>query len=273
MPQQPDAPASPSTQSGVASDRRNAMGADMVRMQALSASGAVAGDGGYVYRPQDDGTITILHDPSGAATGVNLSSGASYDRIASELQAKGAMPKPEADLGESLDPAMPPPALSQERTLLGRQSPQEPPNAVSDAEAEKMRSDAIALEQEKVESPTGGTSEHPGVTERRELAEKLRAGELDMTPAPGGDFNPWSDARERIAEAMTRPDEVVEPLPVPGTPNVTVEPPSPPPEPPDTADTADTGRVNVAAQALSLPEGDPRREAALEAALREIVGD
>jgi hypothetical protein len=149
-----------STASGVASDRRNEMGADMARRQALSMDGAVEGAGNFVYRRMGDGSITVLHDPKGAATGVNLSTGEAFNQIDAELKAKG-FPNPmefAESPGDGRVPAEDLGLMSADRQEIIQLGAQSNPG-VSASEAEKMRSDAIAMEQGRVESevhPTEG---------------------------------------------------------------------------------------------------------------------
>jgi len=209
--------------------RRSAMGDTYLKQQALATPGAVAGDGGYVYRPDDAGSaITVLYDPGQAATGVTLTEGPEFEAIRSELVRRGVMSPAEPPVGVSAGEA----EKMRSDAIAMEQGQVESIPGVSAGEAEKMRSDAIAMEQDRVESPRdpaspeqtaradqaaqaqfretraaqtadGPTSEHPAVTEQRELQERLAAGELDMTPAPGGDYSPWAQKEEAAPRSIS----------------------------------------------------------------------
>ena len=82
--------------------RRSAMGDTYLKQQALATPGSVAGDGGYVYRPDDAGSaITVLYDPTQAATGVTLTEGPEFEAIRSELVRRGVMSPAEPPVGVS----------------------------------------------------------------------------------------------------------------------------------------------------------------------------
>jgi hypothetical protein len=213
------------------------MGEAMMRQQALSTPGSVLGTGGYVYRPADDGrSVTILHDPTGQATGSTLSAGDHYEAIKYELQQRGAMPAAAPSVpasGTEFVPDAQAEQMRQQAIMSEQEKLESAPSAqsVSDEEAEQMRQQAIMAEQEKVESPRDAlerlqlleqaerqaemesdTAEPEGrgrqrrVFDRENLKRKLAAGELDMTNAPGGDINPWRQAAEALAARGEKPD-------------------------------------------------------------------
>lgn len=213
--------------------RRDQMGEAMMRQQALSTPGSVLGTGGYVYRPADDGrSVTILHDPTGQATGSTLSAGDHYEAIKYELQQRGAMPAEAPSLPAEFVPDAQTAEVLRQQAIAGEKVvTAHGPQSVSDEEAEQMRQQAIMAEQEKVESPrdalerlqlleqaerqaemASDTAEpewrgrQRRVFDRENLKRKLAAGELDMTNAPGGDFNPWRQAAEALAARNEKPN-------------------------------------------------------------------
>ena len=98
--------------------RRDAMGNAVQKNQALASPGAIEGAGDYVYRPNPDQSITILHDPTGAATGVDIDSGPAYEAIQAELAARA--PREEPNLGESpVEPGVDAPVRPRDDVPLG----------------------------------------------------------------------------------------------------------------------------------------------------------
>lgn len=95
--------------------------------------GAVQGNGGYVYRLNEDGSIKIEFDPIGKVNGLVLRKGSAYDAIKKELGGETAAP-PEA---KPADDAMETQAqadikLAEEARARGGQNPATPaPNPTS----------------------------------------------------------------------------------------------------------------------------------------------
>lgn len=237
--------------------RRDAMGADMVKRQTLTLDGAVEGAGGYVYKPMPDGSVTILNDPSGNATGVNLTTGEAYDAIVAELKAKGvpvsgAAPQPppvlpEAapiDLGES-DPSAPDSASG---SRLGFMSAEDPADVVLGPQSPRDLRDSM------------GSQIAGGGADVAAEDIKFEGAKSDDEIAQDIKFEPVTD------------DDIAEGVKFEGAP--------PKPGANDTAFTAPVaendratgpGDSALASAALALPTSDPRRPAALEAALRKFV--
>lgn len=271
--------------------RRDAMANDMMKRQSLTADGAVEGAGGYVYKPMPDGTVTILFDPSGAATGVNLGTGEAYSAIKAELMSKGIDLNPAAvgpdDISfKSQDD------IAAEGISFKPKSEVDFADAAASGDARGMADALGGGPQSDSRSPTaladtalGPQSDQPGTPAlppggpgRSAIVDQMGSEIADKSNAVAG------EQRTEIK---------------PGT-TVVTEPPKEP-----TTKTADAGKggsaftpptaendrftgpssdtaptifaegmdpAKLARAALDLPEGDPRREQALANALKGLVG-
>jgi len=165
--------------------RRDAMGGDMMKKQALAAPGAIPGAGDYVYQIQDDNSITILHDPTGQADGVNLTTGKAFDAIKAELQSQGFFQEgPEFDtvVQGIADPGIDPIAARGAQRLS--ETTGRPPSDTAGAIDPQALAAGGAVHAEANPTPA------PVAPER----------ELDMTPGISGDFNPFKDTGDQIVD-------------------------------------------------------------------------
>jgi hypothetical protein len=126
------------------------MGDTYLKQQALATPGAVAGDGGFVYRPDDAGSaITVLYDPEQAATGVTLTEGPEFEAVRGELVRRGVMPPAEF-------PAGGPDAM-----------PDVPPS----------RRHLLARDQDLIESEQLAADQGPPMPDEREMATRALEGQ------------------------------------------------------------------------------------------------
>lgn len=152
--------------------------ADMAQeIVATQKPGAVKGAGGYVYQPQADGTIKILHDPTGKANNVTLSSTGPNKTAFAAVQKELGLGGGEAEV----------------EPMTSDNTPEANTEAMlSDAGADLPTSEPLVgmLEQDKVES-----------VDNRTPQQKYDDGDI---PTPSGDIAAWikSIVDERVAAAL-----------------------------------------------------------------------
>jgi hypothetical protein len=294
---------------GPVAQMRDKAGTDYMRNVALKKPGAIAGVGNYVYRPEADGSVTILHDPRGQANDVNLASGDEFDAIQTELAGAGAVDPAEAELhaslGESEIPAEAPPGQPGESPVDA------PVGAVPDAPV-------AAEEPAPAEEAGGGIQDRfnrtfPSLSSTRESIATDYAQRTDpeaRAPVADAMANRYGGSSVPVEPPVEEPNlGTSEPPPPelppqpgetpvsPGEPgaDLTSQQPAPPQLsemlPPSeqagleagldqqTYETA-AGGANLgdsaveaeAEAAIALPDGAPQKESILEAALRKILG-
>ena len=191
------------------------MVAQTAQSQAMQQPGAVAGAGGYVYRLEPTGAVTILHDPSGKAANVTLNSGDAYEAIKAELRNEGVEPVT-APIEEEQ------PEGEQSADVRAPMDTGEPVNMQPQIEAESQL-------------PAEGVRAPQDTGEPIDMTAQMQQEGVPTQPESG--YDPYRWQTNSAQARMQRP-------------------------------AAD----NPAQMALALPVGDPRREQALEQALRQMLG-
>jgi hypothetical protein len=195
---------------------------------AAQKPGAVKGAGGYVYQPQADGTIKVLHDPTGRANNVTLSSAGPNKAAFKAVQKELGLGEPEPQ-ARDFDPMG---RLAKEAAARSASRAQEAARA---AQAREEKQDETTLgrlrraeeaSKRSVAGTEGRLAKEAAAKRAARAEEAARAAQareekraymegLDMTPAAGAEVGPWrsrayAQARER-ATAPTVP--TIEPLP------------------------------------------------------------